>query len=223
MAQKKLSKDDCTKTLLQHKMYEMALRETYKFVPVLLIYDIDCARHAFSQNVTAAMKVTSSGPQTLQMAQGEPVTLDCTYTSSQADIGELDIEWSVVSPDTTKKDQMIISYTGGRRYTHGDRDLMKGVDFTATDPSQGDASLSIASLTATHDGTYQCKVKKAPGVDSRKISLIVMGNVTYIYRISSFRSGVAYSQVGQTQNEHPPSTNTSYSTAKYDSRFGYAV
>lgn len=318
-------------------------------------------------NVTASMKVTSSGPQTLQMAQGEPVTLDCTYTSSQADTGELDIEWSVVSPDTTKKDQMIISYTGGRRYNHGDPDLMKGVDFTATDPSQGDASLSIASLTASHDGTYQCKVKKTPGVDSRKISLIVMvrpsvpkcwvdgveavgepaslrcrsdqGSAPLQYswrresggsippdaiqnsltgellisnhsvsqsgvyscevsnavgkescrlnlqavkppnragvitgtvvgclllimiiliiiwllifrcnwnrhekefsndiredvpapesrptsRISSFRSGVAYSQVGQTQNEHPPSTNTSYSTAKYDSRFGYAV
>ncbi|XP_058644773.1 V-set and immunoglobulin domain-containing protein 8a isoform X1 [Onychostoma macrolepis] len=318
-------------------------------------------------NVTAAMKVTSSGPQTIQMAQGDPVTLDCTYTSSQADIGELDIEWSVVSPDTTKKDQMIISYTGGRKYTHGDSDIMKGVGFTATDPSQGDASLSIASLTASHAGTYQCKVKKAPGVDSRKISLIVMvrpsvpkcwvdsgeavgepaslrcrsdeGTAPLLYswkresggpvppdaiqnsvtgellisnhsvshsgvyscevsnavgkescrlnlqavkppnragvitgtvvgclllimivliiiwllifkcnlnrhekefsndiredapapesrptsRISSFRSGVAYSQVGQTQNEHPPSTNTSYSTAKYDSRFGYAV
>lgn len=58
-------------------------------------------------DVTAAMKVTSSGPQTIQMAQGDPVNLDCTYTSSQADIGELDIEWSVVSPDTTKKDQMV--------------------------------------------------------------------------------------------------------------------
>ncbi|XP_043106465.1 V-set and immunoglobulin domain-containing protein 8a [Puntigrus tetrazona] len=313
-------------------------------------------------NVTAAIKVTSSGPQTIQMAQGEPVALDCTYASSQADIGELDIEWSVVSPDTTKKDQMIISYTGGKRYTHGDSVIMKGVDFTATDPSQGDASLSIASLSAGHAGTYQCKVKKAPGVDSRKISLIVMvrpsvpkcwvdggeavgeaaslrcrsdeGTAPLLYswrpippdaiqnsvtgellisnhsvshsgvyscevsnavgkqscrlnlqamkppnragviagtivgclllimiiliivlllvfkcnwnrhekefsneiredapapesrptsRISSFRSGVAYSQVGQTQNQHPASTNTSYSTAKYDSRFGYAV
>ncbi|XP_067289259.1 V-set and immunoglobulin domain-containing protein 8a isoform X2 [Pseudorasbora parva] len=318
-------------------------------------------------NVTVAMKVTSSGPQTMQMAQGEPVTLDCTYTSSPADIGELDIEWSVVSPDTTKKDQMIISYTGGRRYTHGDPSLMKGVDLTAVDPAQGDASLSITSLMVSHAGTYQCKVKKAPGVDSRKISLIVMvrpsvpkcwvdggetvgeaaslrcrsdqGSAPLLYswrresggpipsdaiqnpltgelvisnhsvshsgvyscevsnavgkescrlnlqavkppnragvitgtivgclllimialiiiwllifrcnwnrqekevsneiredapapesrptsRISSFRSGVAYSQVGQAQIEHPPSTNTSYSTAKYDSRFGYAV
>ncbi len=62
--------------------------------------------HAFA-DVTAAMKVTSSGPQSIQMAQGNPVSIDCTYTSSQADIGELDIEWSVVSPDTTQKDQMV--------------------------------------------------------------------------------------------------------------------
>ncbi|XP_056322938.1 V-set and immunoglobulin domain-containing protein 8a isoform X1 [Danio aesculapii] len=317
--------------------------------------------------VTVAMKVTSSGPQTMQMAQGESVTLDCTYTSGPADTGELDIEWSVISPDTTKKDQMIISYTGGRRYTYGDPALMKGLDFTAPDPGQGDASLSIASLTDSHAGTYQCKVKKAPGVDSRKISLVVMvrpsvpncwvdggggvgeaasllcrsdeGSAPLLYswrresggaipadatqnsltgellisnlsishtgvyscevsnavgkescrltlqavkppnragvitgtvvgclllimivlliiwllvfrcnwnrrekefsneiredapapesrptsRVSSFRSGVAYSQVGQVQNEHPTSSNTSYSTAKYDSRFGYAV
>ncbi|TRY65442.1 hypothetical protein DNTS_008773 [Danionella cerebrum] len=313
-----------------------------------------------------AMKLTSSGAQTLQKAQGESVTLDCTFTSGPGDIGDLDIEWTVISPDTTKKDQMILSYTGGQRYTHGDPALMKGVDFTSPDPAQGDASLSIAALAAAHTGTYQCKVKKAPGVDSRKISLIVLvkpsvprcwldgdaavgeaaslrcwsdqGSAPLLYswskesgrippnaiqnsltgellisnhstshsgvyscevsnavgkdgcrlnlqavkppnragvitgtvvgclllivivliiiwllvfrcprnqqekefsneiredapapesrpcsRISSMRSGLAYSQVGQTQNDNPPSTNTSYSTAKYDSRFGYAV
>lgn len=57
---------------------------------------------------------------------------------------------------------------------------MEGVDFTAVDPSQGDASLSITSLMVSHAGTYQCKVKKTPGVDSRKILLIVMGNVIYL-------------------------------------------
>lgn len=318
-------------------------------------------------NVTLAIKVTSNGPQTIQMAQGERLTLDCTYTSTPDDVGELDIEWSVVSPDTTKKDHMIISYTGGRKYIHGDSAFMKGVDFTAADPAQGEASLSISSLAAYHAGTYQCKVKKTPGVDSRKISLIVMvrpsvpkcwvdggeavgapvslrcrsdqGSAPLLYswrresggpitsdavqnshtgellisnhsvshngiyscevsnavgkescrlnlqavkppnkagvisgtivgcllliiivllviwllifkcdrnrhdkefsneiredvpapesrptsRISSFRSGVAYSQVDQSQKEYLPSTSTSYSTAKYDSRFGYAV
>jgi len=65
---------------------------------------------------------------------------------------------------------------------------MKGVNFTAVDPAQGDASLSITSLMVSHAGTYQCKVKKAPGVDSRKISLIVMGNVMYYQSLNTTQS-----------------------------------
>lgn len=59
----------------------------------------------------------------------------------------------------------------------GDPEFMKGVDFAVSDPSQGDASLSVAALTAAHTGTYQCKVKKAPGLDTRKITLQILGNV----------------------------------------------
>ena len=55
------------------------------------------------------MEVTSTGPQTIQKAEGESVTLGCKYVPSPADTGELDIEWSVVSPDTTQKDQMVRS------------------------------------------------------------------------------------------------------------------
>lgn len=55
------------------------------------------------------MQVTSTGPQTIQKAEGESVTLSCRYTPSPFDTGELDIEWSVVSPDTTQKDQMVRS------------------------------------------------------------------------------------------------------------------
>lgn len=53
------------------------------------------------------MQVTSGYPQTIQKAEGESVTLGCSYTPSPSDTGELDIEWSVVSPDTTQKDQMV--------------------------------------------------------------------------------------------------------------------
>lgn len=53
--------------------------------------------------------MTSMGPQTVQKAEGESVTLSCMYTPSPLDTGELDIEWSVVSPDTTQKDQMVRS------------------------------------------------------------------------------------------------------------------
>lgn len=53
--------------------------------------------------------MTSKGPQTIRKAEGESVTLGCSYKPSPRDTGELDIEWSVISPDTTQKDQMVRS------------------------------------------------------------------------------------------------------------------
>lgn len=76
----------------------------------------------------------------------------------------------------------IISYSGGSRYFHGTPTLTKGVDFAATDPSQGDASLSIDSVNEAHAGTYQCKVKKSPGVDMHKVSLVVLGKALFLCR-----------------------------------------
>ncbi|XP_019959074.2 V-set and immunoglobulin domain-containing protein 8a [Paralichthys olivaceus] len=123
---------------------------------------------------TQGLQVTSTGPQTLQRAEGESVILGCSFTLSPFDSGELDIEWSVVSPDTTKKDQMLLSYTSGTEYMHGNDAFAHGLHFAAPDPSRGDASLSIAALSPAHSATYQCKVKKSPGVDTRKVSLVVM-------------------------------------------------
>ncbi|XP_026798541.3 V-set and immunoglobulin domain-containing protein 8a [Pangasianodon hypophthalmus] len=141
-------------------------------LPTSSFFFLLCAASVlFSADVTLAMKITSTGPQTLQLAQGDQKTLGCTYTPGPEDVGELDIEWTLVSPDTTQKDNVLLSYSGGTKYFHGDPALMKGVDFAVSDPTQGDASLSIAELTATHTGTYQCKVKKAPGLDMRKITL----------------------------------------------------
>ncbi|XP_070707112.1 V-set and immunoglobulin domain-containing protein 8a [Pempheris klunzingeri] len=123
---------------------------------------------------TQGMRVTSTGPQTIQKAEGESVTLGCSYIPSPLDAGELDIEWSMVSPDTTQKDQMLMSYASGTKYVHGNHAPAKGLSFAAHDPTMGDASLSIAVLSPAHSATYQCKVKKSPGVDMRKVSLVVM-------------------------------------------------
>ncbi|KAI4816371.1 hypothetical protein KUCAC02_008698 [Chaenocephalus aceratus] len=120
------------------------------------------------------MLVMSTGPQTLQKAEGERLILGCRYTPSPSDTGELDIEWSVVSPDTTQKDHMLLSFTSGTTYIHGDSALGKGFRFAAPDPSMGDASMSISPLSPAHSATYQCKVKKSPGVDATKVSLVVM-------------------------------------------------
>ncbi|KAM4719204.1 coxsackievirus and adenovirus receptor homolog [Anableps anableps] len=115
----------------------------------------------------------STSPQTILVAEGDTVRLGCRYMLSLLDTGEIDIEWSVLSPDTTKKDQMLLSYTSGSKYYHGGPRVTEGFSFAAGDPSRGDASLSISQLSRVHSATYQCKVKKSPGVDTRKVSLVV--------------------------------------------------
>lgn len=69
----------------------------------------------------------------------------------------------------------LVSYTGGTKYFYGNHAFERELSFAAGDPSMGDASLSIALLSPAHTATYQCKVKKAPGVDMHKMSLVVMG------------------------------------------------
>lgn len=122
---------------------------------------------------TEAMQVTSSGPQTIQKAQGETVNLGCTYTPGPQDIGELDIEWSNVSPDMTQKDKLLLEYSGGKVHQYGDASLNKRLKFIS-DPKLGDASVTISDLRASDTATYQCKVKKSPGIDMRKVTLVVM-------------------------------------------------
>ena len=73
----------------------------------------------------------------------------------------------------------LMSYSSGTKYVHGNHALVNGISFAAPDPSLGDASLSIALLTPAHSATYQCKVKKSPGVDMRKVSLVVMGKIRH--------------------------------------------
>ncbi|XP_020486761.1 V-set and immunoglobulin domain-containing protein 8b [Labrus bergylta] len=124
-------------------------------------------------DVSKAMQVTSSGPQTIQKAQGESVNLGCTYTPGPQDTGELDIEWSNVSPDMTQKDQLILSFTGGLMHQYGDPSISSRMKFTGK-PLLGDASISISALKIKDTATYQCKVKKAPGVDVRKVTVVVM-------------------------------------------------
>ncbi|XP_074526912.1 V-set and immunoglobulin domain-containing protein 8b [Halichoeres trimaculatus] len=124
-------------------------------------------------DVSKAMQVTSSGPQTVQIALGETVNLGCTYTPGPEDNGELDIEWSNVSPDMTQKDQLILSFTGGLMHRYGNPSISSRLNFIGN-PKQGDASIAISNLKLSDTATYQCKVKKAPGVDVRKVTVVVM-------------------------------------------------
>lgn len=49
--------------------------------------------------------------------------------------------------------------------------------FTSSDLKSGDASINVTNLQLSDIGTYQCKVKKAPGVGNKKIQLTVLGKL----------------------------------------------
>ncbi|XP_032435055.1 V-set and immunoglobulin domain-containing protein 8b [Xiphophorus hellerii] len=121
---------------------------------------------------TEAMTITSTGSQTIQQAEGDSVNLGCTYTPAAEDKGELDIEWSNVSPDMTQKDKLLLSYAAGATHNYYP-EFTNRMKFL-TEPNQGDASITISGLKVSDTGTYQCKVKKAPGVDMRKVTLVVL-------------------------------------------------
>ncbi|XP_077943105.1 V-set and immunoglobulin domain-containing protein 8b isoform X1 [Gasterosteus aculeatus] len=124
-------------------------------------------------DVAEALQVSPPGPETIQKAVGEKVSLGCTFISGPEDTGELDVEWSKLNPDMTLKDQLILSYTGSMTHYYGDAGITKRLQFEG-DPKKGDASIFFSAVRDSDKGTYMCKVKMAPGVDARKVSLEVL-------------------------------------------------
>lgn len=63
-------------------------------------------------------------------------------------------------------------------HQYGDPGISSRFRFTGS-PTQGDASIAISDVRVSDTATYQCKVKKAPGVDMRKVTLVVMGELLH--------------------------------------------
>ncbi|XP_052523022.1 coxsackievirus and adenovirus receptor isoform X4 [Tympanuchus pallidicinctus] len=123
--------------------------------------------------LTRSLSITSA-ESAFEKAQGERVTLPCTFVLSDEDVGTLDIEWVLIPADIQKKEETIILYSGDRIYNHYYPALSGRLQFTSSDPKSGDGSVDILNLKSADTGTYQCKVKKAPGVESQKIQLNVL-------------------------------------------------
>ncbi|XP_064208395.1 coxsackievirus and adenovirus receptor homolog [Anguilla rostrata] len=124
--------------------------------------------------VTHGLEITSGGPTAIEKASGESVKLECRFSLAPEDSGPLDIEWSLLAPDSQKEDRVIILYSGDRAYEDYYVPMKGRVHFNSADPKDGDASINLTGLKAADTGTFQCKVKKAPGIKSRKIQLTVM-------------------------------------------------
>lgn len=73
----------------------------------------------------------------------------------------------------------VLSYTGGQTQRYGDATVSGRFSFTGN-PALGDASIAVTDLKGSDTATYQCKVKKAPGVDMRKVTLVVMGEAHFL-------------------------------------------
>ncbi|XP_033864359.3 coxsackievirus and adenovirus receptor homolog isoform X2 [Acipenser ruthenus] len=120
------------------------------------------------------LTITSTGPSSIEKAGGETINFDCRFTLAPEDTGPLDIEWTLLASDNQNRDQMIITYSGDRVYEDYYATMKGRVHFNSPDPKAGDASINITKLLVSDTGTYLCKVKKAPGVNSRKTLLTVM-------------------------------------------------
>ncbi|XP_027305078.1 coxsackievirus and adenovirus receptor isoform X3 [Anas platyrhynchos] len=127
-----------------------------------------------SAGLTRSLSITPADQSMFEKAEGEKVTLPCTFVLSDEDEGPLDIEWVLIPTDNQKKEQIIIMYAVDRIYNHYYAAMTGRMQFTSADPKSGDGSLDILNLKSSDTGTYQCKVKKAPGVQSQKIQLTVL-------------------------------------------------
>ncbi|KAM4690330.1 coxsackievirus and adenovirus receptor homolog [Rhinophrynus dorsalis] len=121
----------------------------------------------------SSISIKEPSTETIYKAKGDSVQLFCSYTVEASETGSLDIEWSRMNPDSTALDKVILTYMDNAIIPQAPPELMRRLSFTSTDPSQGDASITISYLEVSDAATYQCKVKKNPGVASRKATVIV--------------------------------------------------
>uniref|UniRef100_A0A4W3GHP2 CXADR Ig-like cell adhesion molecule n=1 Tax=Callorhinchus milii TaxID=7868 RepID=A0A4W3GHP2_CALMI len=123
---------------------------------------------------SAGLKI-ATGPTSVEKAVGDSARLECTFKLDAGDFGPLDIEWSQTPPDPTTTEQIIIYYSADRVFDDNLPPEMRGrVHFSSTDPKTGDGSLNFTNLKPSDNALYHCKIKKAPGLGSKKIKLDVL-------------------------------------------------
>lgn len=137
---------------------------------LLLLFLLLCGVADFARSLSI-----TTPDQMIEKAKGETAYMPCKFTLSPDDQGPLDIEWLLSPPDNQQVDEVIILYSGDKIYDDYYPDLKGRVHFTSSDLKSGDASINVTNLQLSDTGTYQCKVKKAPGVGNKKIQLKVLG------------------------------------------------
>ncbi|XP_061743000.1 coxsackievirus and adenovirus receptor homolog [Nerophis ophidion] len=129
-----------------------------------------------SPGPACALKI-SSDLTSYHAAQESSVTLHCEYTYSSVDKHDTEVEWTKLTPHR-HDDRIVIWFTGGQLYNDLDEPTKGRVHFASPDPRNGDASVTISDLRLSDTGTYQCMVKKLPGLDIKNVFLTVIEKPT---------------------------------------------
>nr|XP_014351942.1 PREDICTED: coxsackievirus and adenovirus receptor homolog [Latimeria chalumnae] len=128
-----------------------------------------------SLGLSLAVKISSSSRSTIQIARGETIKLECKFSLASTDVGALDIEWVLMNPDMTANDDLLLNYVENKTHEFAPSNVRDRLKFVSSDPGLGDASIELTDLKLSDTGTYLCKVKKTPGLDTQKIVLAVLG------------------------------------------------
>uniref|UniRef100_A0A3Q3FGY4 Ig-like domain-containing protein n=1 Tax=Labrus bergylta TaxID=56723 RepID=A0A3Q3FGY4_9LABR len=131
----------------------------------------------FNPQPSCGLKIFSSTVSPTYAAAGGNVTLSCHFNLAPQDTGVIDIEWSIKPTDVNLPETLVIWYAANRIFDNyevfGSR-----VQFVSSSPATGNASISISHLKMTDTNTYQCKVRKLPGIQSHIIHMDVMERPT---------------------------------------------
>ncbi|XP_036442841.1 coxsackievirus and adenovirus receptor homolog [Colossoma macropomum] len=133
-----------------------------------------CLLAVWTSGSVCGLEINSTGPTFIEKANGESVKLDCHFTLAAEDSGPLWIEWTIKPSDNWEEDMVVIVYSGYRLYENYYPPLKGRVHFDSLNPKNGDASINLLRLEASDTGSYWCKVKKLPGIRSRKVLLTVL-------------------------------------------------
>ena len=71
---------------------------------------------SFTSESAIALNITSSSVSPVYAGQADSATLNCHFTLSDQDVGPIDIEWSLKSPDVQREEKTVIWYAVDQIY-----------------------------------------------------------------------------------------------------------
>ncbi|PKU31973.1 coxsackievirus and adenovirus receptor [Limosa lapponica baueri] len=131
-----------------------------------------CQVKRFDQGLTRSLSITSVEQPMVEKAQGDKVTLPCTFVLSEEDEGPLDIEWVLIPADNQKKEQISFAVLMANLVAiKACKPIEVHIAESHKDKNTGELLLKNAS--EDYSGTYSCVASNRVGTDECSVELHV--------------------------------------------------